>query len=90
MDMKMLVKAHIEPVGEYGYIASIPSMPGLVVQAASIEEAKQELITSLKVKIAYDYGLKIDDLKSKMLSEHAQVEDEEPCENDLKLDLIEA
>lgn len=89
MDMKMLVKAHIEQVGDHGYIASIPSMPGLVVQAPTVEEVKQELITSLKVKIAFDYGLKIDSLNADVVNGHASVEDE-PCEDELKLDLIEA
>lgn len=90
--MNILVKAHIENMGEHGFIASVPKMPGLVVQALTIEKVKAELITSLKVKIAYDYGLEIDGMNGDVLMPNGDISAQvsnEPCEDqDIKLDLI--
>ncbi len=92
--MRILVQTHIESVGIDGYIASIPSMPGLVVQASTVEAAREELLTSLKVKIAYDYGWQIDNMEGMLLTEEEAAalppETTEPCDDQaMKIDLTQ-
>lgn len=41
------------------FIGWIDNIKGLVVEASTKEDVKRELLTSLKVKIAFDYGLEI-------------------------------
>jgi hypothetical protein len=63
--------ANIESFGPAGYIASIDSIKGLVVQADSPQSAAKKLLLSLKAKIAFDYKLEIEDV------EHQEFESEE-------------
>jgi hypothetical protein len=61
--MKLTLIANIEDHGEAGFIAWIENIKGLVVQAATMEEAHKELLTSIKVKLAFDWGIPYADLK---------------------------
>lgn len=57
--MKLFISPVIEDFGDLGFIASLPNLKGMVAVGNTAAEAKQELIKSLEVKIAYDYGLEI-------------------------------
>jgi len=57
--------ANIKSFGESGFIGSIDSIKGLVVQADTPQNAAKELILSLKAKIAFDYNIKIDNVEEK-------------------------
>jgi PDZ domain-containing secreted protein len=57
--------ANITSFGSAGYIGSIDSIKGLVVQADTPQNAAKELILSLKAKIAFDYNIKIDNVEEK-------------------------
>jgi hypothetical protein len=63
----IIVEGFIQQYGNNLYLGYIPKFKGLVVQGGSIKEIKRELLTSLKVKIAYDYGLDINKIRSKEL-----------------------
>jgi hypothetical protein len=56
-DMNLTLVACIESYGDAGCIGWIESMKGLVVQADSHEKVYDELVTSVKVKLAYDWGI---------------------------------
>jgi hypothetical protein len=87
--LKLIAK--IENFGPAGYIGSIDSIKGLVVEADTPQNAVKELLISLKAKIAYDYNIKINDI------DHQQFESEEEMkkyieqakegENEIKLSL---
>ena len=47
---------------ENRYVAWIDKIKGMVVEASSLPEVVGELITSLKVKMAYDYGMDIEEI----------------------------
>ena len=60
----ILALAKIEKISSEHFIGRLQNtkgenMKGMIVEANSIDNVKKELITSLKVKIAYDYGLEI-------------------------------
>jgi PDZ domain-containing secreted protein len=57
--------ANITSYGDAGYIGSIDSIKGLVVQSDTPQNTAKELILSLKAKIAFDYNIKIDDVEEK-------------------------
>ncbi|CAN5282209.1 hypothetical protein BH09BAC5_BH09BAC5_06240 [soil metagenome] len=93
MEIKLI--ANIENHGDAGYIAWIDSIKGLVVQGNSMDEACRELMTSLKVKLAYDLGLSASELKEITPEEAAQMKREfvfkeysqEPCKREINLTL---
>jgi len=58
----ILVKAEIEKISDNHFIGRIEKMKGMIVEAESREAVKKELLISLKVKIAFDYGLEISEL----------------------------
>jgi hypothetical protein len=41
------------------------NIKGMVVEGSSIEEVMNELLISLKVKIAYDYGIDMNSMDTK-------------------------
>ena len=59
--MTLKLNVCIEKFGSTGYIAWIDNekFKGMVVQADSPENARRELLISLKTKIAYDFGIHI-------------------------------
>ena len=58
--MKIKINPVIQNFGKAGFIAYLSGIPGMVVQGDSEEEVREELIKSLEVKIAYDYGFEIE------------------------------
>ena len=65
--------ANITSYGSAGYIGSIDSIKGLVVQADTLQNAAKELLLSLKAKIAFDYNIKIDDVEEKKFESEAEM-----------------
>jgi hypothetical protein len=64
--MTLLIKAKIEQASSNEYFATVidnEKFKGIVVQASSEEEAAKELLTSIKVKMAYDYGIAIESIQ---------------------------
>ena len=67
----MIIKldAYIEKFTDAKYAGWIDhkntNIKGIVVQGNSIEEVYKQLLLSLKVKIAYDYGVEILDIQEK-------------------------
>ena len=59
------VTAFIESIEDNMFIGYIKEMKGLVVQSTSEEGAKEELIKSVRVKLAYDYNLDISNILNK-------------------------
>lgn len=57
--VQIQLTAVIQNFGDAGYIGWTERIKGLVVQGDSIQETLNELIKSIKVKIAYDFGLDI-------------------------------
>ncbi len=53
--MKIRINPLIENFGEAGFIASLP-IKGMVAHGNSANEAKNEIIKSLMIKMAYDYN----------------------------------
>jgi hypothetical protein len=51
------IEGVIKPFGEKLFYGHIPQIKGLVVQGISIEETLKELLLSLRVKLAFDFGL---------------------------------
>lgn len=91
MDIKLI--ANVENHGDAGYIAWIESIKGLVVHGNSIDEVCRELMTSLKVKLAYDLGLPASDLKEVTPEEAEQMKrefllkDSNPYQRELNLSI---
>ena len=67
--MKLDFIAYVEPCGQAGFIGWVDKMKGLVVESDSVEGIKRELILSLRVKIAYDFGLELSKIKGYLTSE---------------------
>jgi hypothetical protein len=70
----IIVKADIEAISEKHFIGRLQNMrgenmKGMIVEAETKDEVKRELLTSFKVKIAYDYGLEISMIECAELSE---------------------
>lgn len=63
--MNLTLTAKIEYHSGEGYVAWIESIKGLVVQAPTHEKAYDELVTSVKVKLAFDWGIAYSDLTVK-------------------------
>ena len=61
MNFKLI--ATLEDHGKAGWVGCIDRIKGLVVQGKTMDETCNELMTSLKVKIAYDLGIPASDLK---------------------------
>lgn len=74
MSFKLI--ARIESWGDAGYLAYIDSIKGMVEQAETPEKAMQELLISLKVKMAYDLGIGYEALKETVVAplDHYQIE----------------
>ena len=89
MNIKLI--AHIEAFNEAGYIAYIDSIKGMVVQGATPEEARCQLLISLRAKIAYDYGVDIsivEQLDGNILSvDHGKIPVKSDGENEINLQL---
>lgn len=67
--MSEKIMAYVESFGdEAGFVAWIDNakFKGMVVQSNSLEGVLKELLISLKVKIAYDYGIEISGLEKKL------------------------
>lgn len=64
----MILTAQIQHYGEAGYIGSIDSIKGLVVQGSSREEVRNELLISLRVKLAYNLGIDISKIENRAIS----------------------
>ncbi len=73
---------------EAGYVAWIDSakFKGIVVQASTLKGVLEELLTSVNVKIATDYGIAVGgvDAKVKELMEDETLE----CEGEKELKLV--
>lgn len=69
--MTIPLTAHIEPFDHVGFLAWINTDKfKVVVQADSVQNAIKELLISVKVKLAYDYGINLNLIEEKeMLSE---------------------
>lgn len=61
-DMNLRLTAKIECHTGEGCVGWIESIKGLVVQAPTHEKAYDELVTSVKVKLAFDWGIPYSDL----------------------------
>lgn len=61
-DMNLTLTAKIEYHDGEGCVGWIESIKGLVVQAPTHEKAYDELVTSVKVKLAFDWGIPYSDL----------------------------
>lgn len=93
--MLLTFSAQIRQYSDTLFIGWIDKIKGLVVEASSKEEVKQELLISLKVKIAYDYGFEISKIDHKVaeteeeINELLKKEKEQSCleENTLQLTL---
>ena len=76
---------------EAGYVAWIENekFKGLVVQADSLERVIQELFTSLKVKIAFDYGISIGGVEEKINQVIQQFKRQKKCDErtDIQLNI---
>ena len=70
----MKLTANIEGYEGAGYIAFIENIKGLVTQADTPQDAFKELIISLKVKMAMDYGFQIDGWQEKATDTHYQLD----------------
>jgi tripartite-type tricarboxylate transporter receptor subunit TctC len=57
--------ANIESFGEAGYVGSIDSIKGLVVEADTPQNTVKELLISLQAKFAYDNNVKMDEIELK-------------------------
>lgn len=57
------LETRIESFNGGGYLGWIDNIKGIIVQGPTIENVLDELLISLKVKIAYDYDLEIEDVK---------------------------
>lgn len=79
----MKLTANIESFEDNKYVAFIDSIKGMVVQGDSLQDVCKELMISLKVKIAYDYGVDIRDIKHK---EFQNEKDFEEFVNKIKMD----
>lgn len=69
MSTPMPLKLCVETFGdEAGYVAWIDNekFKGMVVQSNSFKGALQELFTSMKIKIAYDYGIAVGGVEEKI------------------------
>ncbi|MEX0594876.1 MAG: hypothetical protein WD512_00115 [Candidatus Paceibacterota bacterium] len=63
----IIVEGLIQDFGNNHFMGFIPKFKGLVVQGASVDEIKNELLNSLRVKIAFDYDLDISKVGAKEL-----------------------
>lgn len=63
--MVLTLMANIESFGDAGCIAWIDSIKGMVVQGTEPKDTFRELLISLKVKMAHDYGVKIDQIQER-------------------------
>jgi len=83
--------ANIESFGNAGFIGSIDSIKGLVVEAETPQDAVKELLLSLKAKMAYDYNVKIDDVEFMQFQSEEEmkkyVERAKEGENEINLSL---
>ena len=68
MSNMIIVTGTIENHGDVGFIGWVDRMPGVVVQGKTESIVKTELYKSIKVKIAYDYNLKIDKIEGKEIN----------------------
>jgi predicted RNase H-like HicB family nuclease len=66
--MNFNLTAYIEDFNGAGFMGWIEGVKGIAVQGQSEEEVRSELLTSLKVKIAFDFGIKMENLSSEQLS----------------------
>lgn len=93
--MAIKLIANIEHSPKAGYIASIDSIKGMVVHGNSPEEVCKELFTSLKVKLAFDYGIdpsdvhEVDEQEAKRLEREFLLKpsSEESCKREINLTL---
>ena len=69
----IIVEGYIKQFEKNLYLGWIPKFKGLVVEGSSFDEIKKELLTSLKVKIAYDYDLEVSDLETKEIESLADI-----------------
>ncbi|MEP2508484.1 MAG: hypothetical protein ABJH72_03970 [Reichenbachiella sp.] len=60
----MKLVANIESFDNH-FVAYVESIKGLVVEGSSLNEVCKELLTSLKVKMSYDYGIDISSIAHK-------------------------
>lgn len=67
--------ANIEAFGAGRYIAFIDTIKGMVVEGGSVSEVCKELLISLKVKMAYDYGVDINSIKHKEFASEKELDD---------------
>lgn len=72
-----------------GFVAWIENekFKGLVVQSDTLEGVFKELLTSIKVKIAHDYGIEIGGIDEKIKS-LMQEKDKITCDGKQQLDLM--
>jgi len=76
----MLIKldAHLKNYGDAGYVAWIDNSKNMkmAVQANTPEKAVKELLISLKVKIAYMFGVDINSIEEKEFNSEAEFQKE--------------
>lgn len=91
--MQLMFYAQIRQYSDTLFIGWIDKIKGLVVESSSKEGVKQELLTSLKVKIAYDYGFEISTIDHKVAETKEELENiikernEESCRENSTLQL---
>jgi hypothetical protein len=84
----LFVNAHIEKIGEV-YMAYTDEFKGLVVQADGLDDVKKELLISLRAKVAFDYGISIQQIEGGELTpETVNNILQEVAENRYKVPLI--
>ena len=77
MSFKLI--ARIEPYGPADFLASIESIKGMAECGNTPEEAMKELLISLKVKMAHDLGVEIDELSETIIKPLQEYKIERKC-----------
>ena len=64
----LIVNTEIQQMGEKSFMGWSHEFKALVVQGASVEEVKRELLISLRAKVAYDTKLPISNIDAQELT----------------------
>lgn len=77
MSFKLI--ARIEPYGAADFLASIESIKGMAESGSTPEEAVKELLISLKVKMAHDLGVELNELSETIIKPLEEYTIERKC-----------
>lgn len=87
----MTLTAKVESFGEAGFVGYIDTIKGMVVEADTPQDAVKELLLSLRAKMAFDYGVKVDDIQAKKFNSEEElkkyIEQAKEGENKINLTL---